>query len=208
MNFEDLAFLFTCDNRNRGIIRLNFDEAALLWKSVRNTKGPILEIGRRHGGSTMLLAMAGGDRMVTSVDIDPAHHPVADAFFRRPEVARRLDLVIADSRVPRTGRIGFAFVDGDHTYEGVAADVAALWDNLIAMEEAVPLVAFHDAVPNPGLEWAGQINHCPGVEAVCKELVQGGCAESESAAGSMLVLRKTGPLPANFGHAAQGDNSR
>ena len=37
------------DNRDRGIIRLNFDESECLWRSVKATTGRIFEIGRRHG---------------------------------------------------------------------------------------------------------------------------------------------------------------
>ena len=64
--FEDLAWLFTCDSRNRGLIRQGFDEAALLWKAVKTTTGNILEIGRNFGGSTVLLAVAGPDREIAA----------------------------------------------------------------------------------------------------------------------------------------------
>src|SRR5207245_8520064 len=35
--FEDLAWIFTCDSRNRGLVRQGFDEAAVLWKAVKAT---------------------------------------------------------------------------------------------------------------------------------------------------------------------------
>jgi predicted O-methyltransferase YrrM len=98
--FEDVAFLFTSDNRNRGTLRMNFDEAALLWKSVRATHGGVLEIGRRFGGSTVLLALAAPDRTITSIDIAPEHAPVAQAFFDRPEIAARLELPTARNEFP------------------------------------------------------------------------------------------------------------
>ena len=67
--FEDLAWIFTCDSRNRGLIRQGFDEAALLWKAVKATSGNILEIGRNLAGSTVLLAAATGpDREIYSID--------------------------------------------------------------------------------------------------------------------------------------------
>src|ERR1700724_4312253 len=68
-SFEDLVWLFTCDSRNRGLIRQGFDEAALLWKAVKATAGNILEIGRNLAGSTVLLAAAAAERTVYSVDL-------------------------------------------------------------------------------------------------------------------------------------------
>src|SRR2546430_7796571 len=56
--FASLAWRFTCDSRNRGLIRQGFDEAALLWKAVKASSGNILEIGRNLAGSTVLLAAA------------------------------------------------------------------------------------------------------------------------------------------------------
>jgi len=66
LGFEDMAHLFTCDNRNRGIIRMNFDEAALLWKTVLGTSGDMLEIGRYDGGSTELIRAAAHHQKLTS----------------------------------------------------------------------------------------------------------------------------------------------
>src|SRR5207237_930554 len=61
--FEDLAWIFTCDSRNRGLVRQGFDEAAVLWKAVKATSGNMLEIGRNLAGSTVLLdAAAAPDR--------------------------------------------------------------------------------------------------------------------------------------------------
>lgn len=188
MGFEDIAVLFTCDNRNRGILRMNFDEAACLWRSVAMTTGDILEVGRRHGGSTvLLLAAAEEPRRVISIDIAPAHHPVADAFLARYDVAPRVDLIVADSRSYRTPPLGLLFIDGDHSYEGAAADVMAHWAQLATRSG---LAVFHDAVPNDGLAHINELNHCPGVSEVCERLIGAGAAEMVEAAGSVLVLRK------------------
>ena len=59
--FEDLSFLFWSSPLNRRFIRLDFDEAAALYKAVKsipNAHG--IEIGRFNGGSTVLLAFAVG----------------------------------------------------------------------------------------------------------------------------------------------------
>src|SRR5437588_2482754 len=94
-SFEDLAWLFTCDSRNRGLIRQGFDEAALLWKAVKTTRGDILEIGRNFAGSTVLLAAAAPDRQIYSID-NRSHEDAAcrDYLTRNRE---RVHLLVTDS---------------------------------------------------------------------------------------------------------------
>ena len=199
VDFCDLTWLFTCDNRNRGILRMNFDEAALLWKSVRTTDGAILEVGRRHAGSTVLLCAAAGSREVVSIDIAPQHAPQSDAFLKQPTVADRVTLIISDSRQSLPNRrFGMLFIDGDHSYEGVKQDTIAHWPALLRNGEHPALASFHDAVPNPGLVYAGELNHCPGVRQLCEELVNAGAAKKHASAGSLLVLEKVSELPAGF----------
>ena len=196
MDFTDLVWLFACDNRNRGIVRMNFDEAALLWNTVKRTGGPILEIGRRLGGSTVLVCAAAAGRKLVSIDIAPRHDPAVEAFLQAPEHASNVELLVADSRYPLSGyRFGLLFIDGDHSYEGVREDTYAHWDALESHDGCPPLVAFHDAVPNDGLRHVKKINHAPGVKQFCEELVSTGAMEVEATAGSLLVARKTGPLP-------------
>lgn len=196
--FSDLAWLFTCNNMNRGILRQNFDEAALLWRAVRSSQDAILEIGRRHGGSTALLLEAAGDRPVTSIDLAPEHNLACEELFQRiiASQPRRLNLIIGNSRVPMNNgqRWGLMFIDGDHTYEGVKADVVAHWAELEANAPAV----FHDAVPNDGLKHEGKLNHHEGVRRVCDELVAHGCAATVASAGSSLWLEKNAELPEGF----------
>ncbi len=99
--FEDLAWLFTCDSRNRGLIRQGFDEAALLWKAVKATSGNILEIGRNLAGSTVLLAAAAGrDRDIYSVDNRSNEDRACKNYLARPEHKARVHLIVADSRTP------------------------------------------------------------------------------------------------------------
>src|SRR5437763_12531385 len=84
--FEDLAWLFTCDSRNRGLVRQGFDEAALLWKAVKATSGNILEIGRNLAGSTVLLAAASeSDRQIYSIDNRANEQPACKDFLARSE---------------------------------------------------------------------------------------------------------------------------
>lgn len=198
-DFSDLSWLFRCDNRNRDIIRQNFDEAALLWRAIRNTRGPILEIGRRHGGTTVLLLEAAKMRPVTSIDLAPQHHPECEAYFRKIAASepQRLELLVGDSRqaLPHK-RFGALFIDGDHSYEGVRDDVRAHWDSLHGCDGFPPLAIFHDAIPNDGLIHNDEVNHCEGVRRVCGALLAMGCAQVVEAAGSSVVLEKLENLPA------------
>src|SRR5436305_353405 len=118
--FEDLAWLFTCDSRNRGLIRQGFDEAALLWKAVKATSGNILEIGRNLAGSTVLLAAAAGpDREIYSIDKRSNEDRACKSYLARSKHKQRVHLLVADSRAPLPNLgFGILFVDGDHTSDG------------------------------------------------------------------------------------------
>jgi hypothetical protein len=137
-------------------------------------------------------------------------------------------LLVADSRVTLPNlRFGFLFVDGDHTFEGVLADVVAHWNALQAEDEKPALVAFHDALPNDNFKWRDADRKLkrlsirlknkfrkrrkpevapayePGVLRVCDELIRQGLAAKWRTAGSMLVLKKLADLPRNFPEIAR-----
>jgi predicted O-methyltransferase YrrM len=227
--FEDLAWIFTCDSRNRGLIRQGFDEAALLWKAAKATSGNILEIGRNLAGSTVLLATAAGqDRVIYSIDNRSNEDGACKNYLERPEHKARVHVLVADSRVALPNlRFGFLFIDGDHTFEGVLADVIAHWNALQAKDEKPALAAFHDALPNDNFKWRDADRKLkrlwirlknkfrkrqkpevapayePGVLRVCDELIRQGLAARWGAAGSMLVVKKLGDLPRNFSEIAR-----
>lgn len=221
--FESLTWLFTCDSRNRGIIRQGFDEAALLWRAVQATTGNILEIGRNLGGSTVLLATAASGRDVYSIDLRSREHRACKDYFLRPENERRIHLVVGDSRQPLANlRFGFEFIDGDHTFEGVLGDVVAHWNAASGSDQFPALIAFHDALPNTNFSWRDKhrtINrlwirlkncvrklHKPEIApayahevfCVCRALVKLGIAAEWGSASSMFVLRKLKDLPPDF----------
>jgi hypothetical protein len=227
--FEDLAWIFTCDSRNRGLIRQGFDEAAVLWKGVKATSGNILEIGRNLAGSTVLLAAAAGpDREIYSIDNRSHEDRACKDYLARAANKTRVHLLVADSRVPLPNlRFGFLFIDGDHTFEGVLADVIAHWNALQSAGEYPALVAFHDALPNNNFKWRDadrNLNRLwirlknkfrkrqkpevapdyePGVLKVCDELIRQGLATKWRSAGSMLVMKKMSDLPRNFSESAR-----
>jgi hypothetical protein len=226
--FEDLAWIFTCDSRNRGLIRHGFDEAAVLWKATKATSGNILEIGRNLAGSTVLLAAAGPDREIYSIDNRSNEDRACKDYLARAANKARVHLLVADSRVPLPNlRFGFLFIDGDHTFEGVLADVVAHWSALQSSGEYPALVAFHDALPNDNFKWRDadrKLNRLwvrvknkfrtrqkpeiapayePGVLKVCDELIRQGLAAKWRSGGSMLVMKKLGDLPRNFSEIAR-----
>jgi predicted O-methyltransferase YrrM len=193
MEFEDFNFLFGFndkpfyDNRDRGILRMNYNEAKLLWDCVKQSRGTILEIGRRHGGSTVLLVGAtNSNRKVISIDIAPKHHEIPEKYFADTEFSKNLELIVDDASKIKTEDLGMLFIDGDHSYEGVTRDINSHWDSVVIDG----LVVFHDAVPNDGLKYANKINHCQGVTQACYELVNAGKGEELHKAGSVLVLKK------------------
>lgn len=140
---------------------MSADEAALLVAAAdRAPQGAQVEIGRFTGGSTLLLAAAArraGRERVHSIDIE--HKPVVDYLLSRHELQPHVWLHegpsadIADSwrsSQPEPS-IGFLFIDGEHSYEGVTADLSH-WTPLVVNGG---LVALHDAnLPGMGVSRA------------------------------------------------------
>lgn len=144
--FEDLAFLFSNTVLAHGVASLRFDEAAFLYRLVRDTDPTtIVEIGRFRGGSTFVFATALRDGVVHSYDVSGAN----DAQLRDALVRYRLDarvrLHVGDSAHvdPPAAPIDILFVDGDHSEEGARRDHER-WSPLV---ERGGHLLFHDAVP-------------------------------------------------------------
>ena len=117
-----------------------------------------MEIGRFKGGSTFITAaaMAPGSAL-DSYDLhvalrDDLQGPDLDreltSALERYGLGDRVRLVVADSRsvpLPDPG-LGLLFVDGDHLYEGAAADLQR-WSPLVRPGGHVVM---HDAVDTGG----------------------------------------------------------
>lgn len=108
-----------------------------LYECAYYASGPILEIGRLEGRSTAVLALgsraAAHGHPITSVDLHERYAPIARRHLRAlglDDDRPRIDLLSGDSSrmvammPPRSFDV--VFIDGDHTYEGVRRDCAAL----------------------------------------------------------------------------------
>lgn len=182
-NFEDCAFLFNNTNKaTRGIIRMNIDEAALLWRICRYNPGNVAEVGRAEGGSTLLMAAAAKPYGVLSVDNDPVDDEnLMDIIFMfglRPHV----HLIVGNSQtmdvMDNHDHFSVVFIDGDHTYSGVKAD----FENWLPTVKPGGLIAFHD-VNDPTLE-----NHGP--SQLYAELMTDKRLEETETAGSLKVFKR------------------
>ena len=185
-DFAELACgLFASSLSNHRVLHQRIDEGTLLWRVVKMSRGPILEVGRAAGGSTVTILGASGDRRVVSIDRAPIHHPMSEYVFSRPDVQRRLTLYIQSSREPiPESEFGMLFIDGDHSYEGVCHDIASFWNSLRSFDGKPPLAAFHDAADNP-------IGCVAAVKRACDELLaERGVARVVETWGAMLLVEK------------------
>jgi predicted O-methyltransferase YrrM len=150
--FEDLSFLFTSTILAHGVASLRLDEAVHLYRLMRDTSpATVVEIGRYRGGSTFLIASALEHGTLHSYDIDVRQgragaeldRQLVDAL-ERYGLVDRVRLHVADSRTaePPPDEIDVLFIDGDHSEEGVRADVER-WSRLVRPGGHMLL---HDAV--------------------------------------------------------------
>ena len=193
--FEDLAFMFSSNQLNHGVASLQIDEAALLFRLARDVEtGPVAEIGRFKGGSTVVFASAlPGGVELWSYDFHVALRSdmpgeALDAELRaaleRFGLDGKVHLLVADSRTadPPPGELELLFIDGDHSYDGAKAD----FDRWSAFVRPGGHVLLHDAV-----DTGGYGNVYPGVARLVGEIGTGW--ERQPGAGSIAHFVKTRP---------------
>jgi len=110
-----------------------------------------IEIGVRHGISTLafLTAMSEVDGGVVSVECDPKYLTAAQRDVERTGLGRywypilgRSEEVVTEAGV--YGQCDVLFLDGDHSYEGVSADL----ENYLPLLRSGGFLLMHDAL-NP-----------------------------------------------------------
>lgn len=131
MYFED------CDARLRELVRLDPWEAAYLILAAVRARKAIVEIGRRWGGSTLVLAHANRNVPIYSIDIAPKDDQRLRGLFDEHEVGANVHLLVGDSQHGEFAEIesesfDLLFVDGDHSYGGCLADLEHWWPGLAA----------------------------------------------------------------------------
>jgi predicted O-methyltransferase YrrM len=149
--FEDLTFLFSSTILAHGIASLRLDEAAYLFRLVRDERPRVIvELGRYRGGSTFLLAAAAEHAVVHSYDLETRQGRDGAELDRalvsaleRYGLGDRVVLHVEDSRraSPPPG-IEVLFIDGDHSEQGVRTDFER-WSPPVVVGGHV---LFHDAV--------------------------------------------------------------
>jgi predicted O-methyltransferase YrrM len=163
--FEDLAFMFSSNQLNHGVASLQLDEAALLYGLARDVEtGPIAEIGRFRGGSTVVFTSAlpeGAE--LWSYDLSEHFDSELDDALRRLGLRHKVHLIVGDSRTvePPPDPLELLFIDGDHSYEGAKAD----FERWQAFVRPGGHVLFHDAV-----DTGGYGNVYPGVTRAVAEV--------------------------------------
>lgn len=196
---SSLAWLFTSDNRNRGLIRQNFDEACMLWRATQATAGDVLEIGRARGGTTVLLAAAAGrSRGVISVEDGQAPEPAVPQFLTRLEPRERPIVLLDqpyDTALSHPDGFGLLCVAGVRSRDGLLRCLSVHWDSLRSFPDRPGSLVIQNAVPNGGLAHEGRPNHFDGVAKLCAELVAAGAVQEVERAGSAIWLHKRTPLP-------------
>ena len=137
----------------REFIRLDPWEAEYVFLIAASARVGIVEIGRLHGGSTFLLACANREVPIWSIDVAPTDDARLRNLLAQEGVGANVRLVVGDSRGAAGAEVGdfdVVFVDGDHSTEGCAADLAAYYPRLAGGGH----VLLHDSYPGTGVQGA------------------------------------------------------
>lgn len=110
--------------------------------SVTRDEPVVVETGTNHGFSTIVLAQAlldaGRGGVVRTVDADGGAVEVARGHAARAGVAGAVRFAVDDSRTflsrlsTEVERVDFAFLDGDHSCDGVLAEFALIHPLVVA----------------------------------------------------------------------------
>jgi predicted O-methyltransferase YrrM len=154
----DLVFEYDVAGIRIAPMQSRHEIRALLELVAAKRPRVVLEIGTARGGTLFLWSrVAAPAALLVSVDLPDGEFgggyphwriPLYRAFAR---AGQRVELLRADSHAEATrdlvrelaGEVDFLFIDGDHTYEGVARD----FELYAPLVRPGGLVALHDIVP-------------------------------------------------------------
>ncbi len=112
---------------DHGLCSQTFMEARFMCQLVTNLPdgGKILEIGRKNGGSMVLMCRANPKIKVYSVDLNDKLNSVVKRLAKRCKVnSKQYTLINHPSNKVRWRKpIDLLFLDGDHSYKGVYKDL-------------------------------------------------------------------------------------
>jgi cephalosporin hydroxylase len=155
--------------RRFGIVQQPAEAIALLSLLHPSQPSCVVEIGTAHGGSLLLWARAAApDALIVSVDLPPWELDDPAELEKRQRIAsvassgQRLHLVRGSSHDPAVlaearrlldaRPVDFLFIDGDHSYDGVARD----FRDYAPLVRPGGIVAFHDIHPH-SRAWGGDV---------------------------------------------------
>ena len=153
--------------------QLTLDEARLLFETAKNCQF-IVEIGTLKGNSALILGATGND--VVTIDNYSSPNSSGKESAKRLMEFSRVRMVTGDSvRMGKFwvgGQVDFLFIDGDHDYEQVKADIKAWLDKVVGK------IAFHD------------YGSWPGVTQAVDEAIEQGKLKKVEQAGTLLVVER------------------
>jgi len=152
-----------------GIVQLRAEALRLLRLIEGLRPRAVLEIGTLHGGSLLLWARAAApNATLISVDLppweadDPAEYAKRSAIERVGSGRQRVQTVRGDSHDPSVRQqarqllkgtaVDVLFLDGDHSYDGVARD----FRDYVDLVRPGGMVALHDIHPH-SRGWGGDV---------------------------------------------------
>ncbi|ORE94824.1 class I SAM-dependent methyltransferase [Aurantimonas sp. 22II-16-19i] len=150
----------------REFIRMEPWEAEYLFRIAERSKIGILETGRLHGGSTLLLSCAAPTVPIWSIDLAPRDDEKLLEIFQSLQIGANVELIVGDSRKTRYPSItGFdvLWVDGDHSYEGCMDDL----ENWIDLMRPGGHILVHDSYPGqPVMDAVAEFSRRSDVETI------------------------------------------
>lgn len=150
---------------------LRDEERQCLYDAARMCNAPILNIGVEMGASVVCLHEGNPNVVLDALDIDYSK--------LKPEVREAVGdttFIRADSHTFDFGKqlgtiYGLIFIDGDHSYDGVQADI----ENIIPFLERGGTVIFHDCYDYADPKLVHRM--CPGVNQAVEEWYKANCSE-------------------------------